>query len=185
MGGIMGRKARHKGRTQRRYCAQLASRLDTQTTRRVKRFAKVRLRYWTKHADTYEKRAFVSLVAPKPRASTKLAPQVYHLVRLVGDEWTTKHFATRSIKTPRIRGLHSPTSATPNISNGLTSHKRSVMIDGKKVLFYGFSDADLTSLSLVRGKDYWPDRGCIIGNLDSIGLQTVRTIASILATKQF
>lgn len=187
------RKKRHKGRGRKRQ----ARFLESQARRYVQRSRKLRLRQWAKHADDYESRAFVSTQPHRSKASCKVGPKVYHVIAFTDGEWKQGSFSTRSIKSTRIKGLHSPSYTMPTIGNSGTvavdgtkskirQDCRKLLIVGNNVRFMGFSADDVLSLGIPRGKNGFKiGNGYIVVSLSVIGLDKLREMQSFLSRNQF
>ena len=198
----MGRKSkkRHKGRSARKRVQRIVATSAIQWIRLERKHVKLyRLEKriaWRKTYHSHEKRAFVSLVGTKGKAQVKPGPVVYHLVRLVGDNWERKSFSSRSVKTPRIRGIHSPEYASPTVGDSGTIAKdgtkarvcresRKIIVKGDSILFHGFSSNDMEKLGLVRGKDFIPNGPTMVSSVKRISLEKIRKLSSHLAKCQF
>jgi hypothetical protein len=185
----MGRKKkRHKGRSAKKRLEMISENIETKWTRVersiVRRYRDAKRIAWRKRYHSHEKRQFETLVGNKGKAQLKPGPVVYHLVRLVDGNWQAKSFATKSIKTPRIRGLHTPDYVMPTISNTLVSKRRRVMIEGDFAKFIGFSADDMSSSGFVRGKDFWVEGNIMIVPIARYGIETIRVIASKISKPQ-
>ena len=198
----MGRKKRrHKGRSARKRIQRIVATSTIQWIRlerkHVKLYRSEKRIAWRKSYHSHEKRAFVSLVGVKGKAQVKPGPVVYHLVRLVGDNWERKSFSTRSIKSTRIKGVHSPEYSIPTIGDSGTIAKdgtkskvcresRKLIVVGESVRFLGFSADDMLSLGIPRGKNgFRIGNGYIAVHLSLIGVDKLRQLQSVLSKTQF
>ena len=188
----MGRKSkkRHKGRSARKRVQRIVATTAIQWIRlerkHVKLYRSEKRIAWRKSYHSHEKRAFVSVVGVKGKAQVKPGPVVYHLVRLVGDNWESKSFSTRSIKSTRIKGLHTPEYGIPNIGKTINRQSRRIVVVGESVRFLGFSSDDMLSLGIPRGKNgFRIGNGYIAVDLSVIGLDKLRGMQSFLSKTQF
>ena len=187
----MGRKKRrHKGRSARKRIQRIVATSTIQWIRlerkHVKLYRSEKRIAWRKSYHSHEKRAFVSLVGVKGKAQVKPGPVVYHLVRLVGDNWERKSFSTRSIKSTRIKGLHTPEYGIPNIGKTINRQSRRIVVVGESIHFVGFNSDDMLSLGIPRGKDgFRIGNGYIAIHLSLIGIDKLRQLQSVLSKTQF
>ena len=168
----MGRKKRrHKGRSARKRIQRIVATSTIQWIRLERKCVKLyrleKISAWQKRYHSHEKRAFVSVVGRKGKAQVKPGPVVYHLVRLVGDKWETKSFSTRSIKSTRIKGLHTP--------------KRSLLLKGNMIHFKGFTSQQMDREGLKRGEDYAHNGANPVMRVERITYDTLVEYRSIVS----
>lgn len=172
----MGRKKkRHKGRSARKRIAQTIANSAIQWVRlersHVKLYRLEKRIAWRRGYHSHEKRAFVTTQPNRGRAMVKCGPVVYHLVSLVGDKWETKHFSTRSIRSTRIKGLHTP--------------KRSLFLDGNMIHFRGFTSQQMEREGLKRGEDYSHNGSDPVMRVERITYDTLVEYRAIVSQSEF
>ena len=199
----MGRKTkkRHKGRSARKRLSAIVANSAIQWIRlersNVKLYRLEKRIAWRRSYHTHENRAFTTTQPNRGRAMVKCGPVVYHVTALVADKWETKHFSTRSVKSSRIKGLHSPEYATTTVGNSGTialdgsktkvcRESRRIVVVGNSIHFVGFSSEDMLSLGIRQGKGgFRIGNGYIAVDLSLIEVDKLRQLQSFLSKTQF